>query len=119
VDLSRLTFLSHFVLCLACAGLAFFARANGVPQSIWTNDMSIMTSVIGALFVGSSIWLGWGAWRIGDPTSDERGRPDPGPFLLFFHRLIMVIWQSDFVSWQVLSARRSAFLCRLSRSPAA
>ena len=67
----RLTFLSHFVLCLACAGLAFFAWANGVPQMIWTNDMSMMTSVIGALFTGSTAWLGWQAWRIGEPMSKD------------------------------------------------
>ena len=49
----RLTFLSHFVICLACLGLAFFAGADGVPQTIWANDMSMMTSVIGALFLGT------------------------------------------------------------------
>ena len=70
----RLTFLSHFVLCLACAGLAFFAWVNGVPQMIWANDMSMMTSVIGALFVGSAAWLGWQAWQIGEPMSNYRRR---------------------------------------------
>lgn len=70
----RLTFLSHFVLCLACAELAFFAWVNGVPQMIWANDMSMMTSVIGALFVGSAAWLGWQAWRIGEPMSNYRRR---------------------------------------------
>ena len=72
----RLTFLSHFIICLACAGLAFFAWVNGVPQTIWANDMSMMTSVIGALFVGSAVWLGWQAWRIDGPTSDGRERTD-------------------------------------------
>jgi hypothetical protein len=71
---SRLTFLSHFVFCLACSGLAFFAWVNGVPQTIWANDMSMMTSVIGVLLVGSAAWLGWQAWRIGEPMSDDRGR---------------------------------------------
>jgi hypothetical protein len=79
----RLTFLSHFVLCLACAGLAFFAWANGVPQTIWTNDMSMMTSAICALFVGSAVWFGWEAWRIGESTSDNRGRSDPHSFTIF------------------------------------
>lgn len=74
--ISRLTFLSHFVLCLACAGLAFFASVNGVPQIIWSNDMSMMTSVISALFVGSAAWLGWQAWRIGEPMLDDTGRND-------------------------------------------
>jgi hypothetical protein len=66
---ARLTFLSHFVICLACTGLAFFACVNGVPQTIWTNDMSMMTSVIGALFVGTAGWLGWKAWKVGDLES--------------------------------------------------
>jgi hypothetical protein len=69
----RLTFLSHFILCLACAGLAFFAWVNGVPQMVWANDMSMMTSVIGALFVGSAAWLGWQTWRVGEPMSTDRG----------------------------------------------
>jgi hypothetical protein len=73
---SRLTFLSHFVLCLACAGLAFFASVNGVPQIIWANDMSMMTSVIGALFIGSAVWLGWQSWRIGEPSLDDTGRSE-------------------------------------------
>jgi hypothetical protein len=76
VDVARLTFLSHFIICLACGGLAFFAWVNGVPQTIWANDMSMMTSVIGALFVGSAVWLGWQAWRINDPTPGRRERTD-------------------------------------------
>ena len=79
----RLTFLSHFVLCLACAGLAFFAWANGVLQTIWANDMSMMTSVIGALFVSSAVWLGWEAWRIGELRSDNRGLSDPRSSIIF------------------------------------
>lgn len=74
MNVPRLTFLSHFVLCLACTGSAFFAWMNGVPQMIWANDMSMMTSVIGALFVGSSAWLGWQTWRVGEPLSDNGGR---------------------------------------------
>ena len=69
---SRLTFLSHFVLCLACAGVAFFAWVNGVPQTIWVNDTSMMTSVIGALFVGSAAWLGLEAWRIEELISNDK-----------------------------------------------
>jgi hypothetical protein len=70
VDVPRLTFLSHFVLCLACVALASFAWVNGVPQMIWMNDVSMMTSVIGAQFVGSAVWLGWQAWLIGEPISN-------------------------------------------------
>jgi len=73
--LPRLTFLSHFVLCLGCPGLGFFAWINSVPQMIWANDMSMMTSVIGALFVGSTAWLGWQAWRIGEPMSSDARLP--------------------------------------------
>ena len=94
--LPRLTFLSHFVLCLACAALAFFAWANGVPQTIWTNDMSMMTSAICALFVGSAVWLGWEAWRIGEPTRTTEDAPTHTPLLFLLHHLIMVIWLSDF-----------------------
>jgi hypothetical protein len=76
VDVPRLTFLSHFVLCLACVALAFFAWINGVPQMIWMNDMSLMTSVIGAQFVSSAVWLGWQAWLIGEPLSNLGERTD-------------------------------------------
>jgi hypothetical protein len=95
VYLPRLTFLSHFVLCLACAALAFFAWANGVPQTIWTNDMSMMTSVIGALFVGSAGRDG----RRGGSANRRRtteDAPTHTPLLFLLHHLIMVIWLSDF-----------------------
>ena len=81
--IARFTFLSHFIICLACAGLAFFAWVNGVPQTIWENDMSMMTSVIGALFVGSAVCLGWQAWRIDGPTSDRREPADTPPSSMF------------------------------------
>jgi drug/metabolite transporter (DMT)-like permease len=69
----RLTFLSHFVICLAVASAAYFAAINGVPQTIWADDVSRMTSVIAVLFVGASIYLGWQAWLADDrrqPSSD-------------------------------------------------
>jgi len=62
----RLTFLSHFVICLACAGGAFFAWSRGIPQSVYAGDMSMMTSVIAALFVGTALILGRQAWLAGD-----------------------------------------------------
>jgi hypothetical protein len=77
VTIPRLTFLSHFIVCLACVAAGFFAWVNGVPQTIWANDMSMMTSVIGALFVGTSAWLGWQAWVVDDATP-AFGR-DPAP----------------------------------------
>ena len=39
----RLTFLSHFTICLGCVALAFFATVNGVPQAIFREDQSMMT----------------------------------------------------------------------------
>jgi len=66
MSIPRLTFLSHFVICLACAALAFFALMNDVPRTIWANDQSYMTSAIGALFVGSAVYLGWRAWLVDD-----------------------------------------------------
>jgi hypothetical protein len=73
MSIPRLTFLSHFVICLACGALAFFAFANGVPQTIFANDQSMMTSVIGALFLGSVVYLGREAWLVGEPRMGDRG----------------------------------------------
>jgi hypothetical protein len=87
----RLTFLSHFVMCLACLGLAFFAWANDAPQTIWANDMSMMTSVVGVLFLGTAGWLGWQAWKVDDQAlgADDRGndlvRDDRAPSSDFGH----------------------------------
>ena len=65
----RLTFLSHFIICLACVALAFFATVNGVPQTIFSEDQSMMTSVIATLFIGAATYLGWLAWNV-SPTTD-------------------------------------------------
>ena len=77
----RLTFLNHFVICLAIAAGAFFAWVEGVPQVIFASDLSHVTSVIGALFVSSAIYLGWQAWRLGEPprttSGSELTEPDP------------------------------------------
>ena len=64
--MNRLTFLSHFVICLAIAAAAWFAHINGVFSIIWTNDASMMTSVIGIVFLGTAAWLGWQAWHLGN-----------------------------------------------------
>lgn len=58
----RRVFLSQFVLSLACAGGAFFAYTRGIPQFVYANDASMMTSLIAVLFVGTALWLGWQAW---------------------------------------------------------
>jgi hypothetical protein len=72
---NHLTFLSHFVLCLAVAAAAFFAALNGVFQTIYASDLSHMTSVLAALFVGSAAWLGWQAWRV---DASDTGYDPPG-----------------------------------------
>ncbi len=68
--MDRLTFLSHFVLCLAIGAIAWFAYIHGVFVTVWTNDESMMTSVICMLFLLTAAWLGWQAWRIdaADPS---------------------------------------------------
>lgn len=70
----RRTFLSHFIICLACAGASFFACQRGVPQAIFANDASMMTSAIAALFVVTAAYLGWNAWHVDDGVMI--GRPD-------------------------------------------
>jgi hypothetical protein len=67
----RLTFLSHFILCLACTGVSFFAYQRGVFQTIYASDMSMMTSVIAAIFVGTAIYFGKQAWVIDSSSADE------------------------------------------------
>ncbi len=78
----RLTFLSHFLLCLAVAAAAWFAHINGVFAAIWSNDQSMMTSAIGALFVGTATYLGRLSWLVdnGPLSADQAGRRDrPSP----------------------------------------
>ena len=78
----RLTFLTHFVLSLAVASAAFFAWRAGILLTVWQNDASMMTSAIAAGLLGSVIWLGWQAWRVGSdrPISrDAYGRFLPQP----------------------------------------
>jgi len=70
----RLTFLSHFLICLACMALAFFAWMNGVPQTIWANDVSMMTSVIGVLFAGTALALARQAWLVDEPFAETAAR---------------------------------------------
>jgi len=60
----RRTFLLWFVEALAVAGGGFFAWTRGVPQAVYASDMSMMTSVIAALFVVTAAWLGWQAWNV-------------------------------------------------------
>lgn len=61
---NRITFLSHFIICLACVALAFFAWQTGAVLMVWQSDASMMTSVIACLFVGTAVWLGRQAWTL-------------------------------------------------------
>jgi len=83
----RLTFLSHFVICLAVGSAAYFAAINGVPQTIWVDDVSRMTSIIAVLFVGASIYLRWQAWLADDGRrmSDDAASSVAGPASDFGH----------------------------------
>lgn len=58
----RLTFLSHFCICLACAGTSFFAWERGVLRLVYENDASMATSAIAVLLIVTAIYLGWQAW---------------------------------------------------------
>jgi hypothetical protein len=69
------------VLCLACAGIAFFATVSGVPQTIWANDQSMMTSVIAVLFVGTVCYLGRQAWETDTPGRQLRSPGDSAQWI--------------------------------------
>jgi hypothetical protein len=71
----RLTFVSHFVISLAIAVGLYFAWANDLLHTIWTDDLSRMTSVIAALVAGTTAYLGWQAWLADEraPVDDEFG----------------------------------------------
>lgn len=59
----RLTFLSHFVVCLACAGAGFFAYQRGILlQGTQEPVVAWVGATIGLLFISGVVWLGWQAW---------------------------------------------------------
>jgi hypothetical protein len=66
---NRLTFLSHFVLCLAIAAGAWFAWLNDAPQAVYAADASHVTSALALMFVGMVAWIGWQAWRVDSADS--------------------------------------------------
>ena len=76
--MNRLTFLSHFVICLAVSAAAWFAHVNGVFATVWANDASHMTSAIAALFVGTD------APAILGELSQRRNAYVPGTSGLFY-----------------------------------
>lgn len=98
-----MTFLSHFALCLGVCSGAFFAWENGVPQTIWANDLSTMTSVIGVLFVSSSLYIGWLGWGIdGQIAKLEEPKSNPisiadFPSAYFGHLMERLCVMSGFV----------------------
>lgn len=65
--MTRLCFLSHIVICSACAALAYFAWQSGALIMVWQTDASMMTSVIAVLFLVTAGWLGWQAWLADEP----------------------------------------------------
>ncbi len=67
------------MICLAVGSAAFFAAVNNVPQTIWNDDLSHMTSVIALLFIGASIYLGRQAW-IADEASSAGLHPPSADF---------------------------------------
>jgi hypothetical protein len=69
----RLCFLSQFVIMLAIGAAGFFAVINGVPQAIFSADQSMATSVIAALFVGTTVYTSALAWNVGPDTSSGFG----------------------------------------------
>jgi hypothetical protein len=73
-----LTFASHFVLTLGILAGGFFSWSFGVPQTIWFNDKSMMTSLIGALLGATIVHLGLHAWKAdhGRPHCDAGSAPD-------------------------------------------
>lgn len=62
--MTRPTFTAWFVQALACAGAAFFAWTQGVFQTIYASDASMMTSVIACLLVATVAWAGRQAWSV-------------------------------------------------------
>jgi hypothetical protein len=82
----RMTFLSHFVICLAVVAAAWFAAVNGVFMTIWANDQSMMTSAIGALFLGTAAHLGRQAWG-----ADAGGPPADASFGHLAERLLPML----------------------------
>ena len=76
---TRLTFLSHFVICLVVAAGAYFAHTTGVFAAIWNGDTSMMTSLIGLLFVGTAARLAVLAWRVDGASAETVGNSDSDP----------------------------------------
>ena len=74
----RQTFLSHWIICLLCAGGFSFAWHYGVPQLIWANgDAGYFGAAVGLLVLSAMGWLGWQAWNAERWDVFFRGRRPP------------------------------------------
>ncbi len=69
----RITFVAHFVICLAVAAAAFLAWQKGAIQWVYANDQTMITSVIVLLLAYGVVRLGWLAWRVGPETDASDG----------------------------------------------
>ena len=93
----RLTFLSHFILCLGVGAASFFAYRLQVFATIWANDQSMATSVIALLFCATACELGRQAWivdgrhELGNPGAWLRARDASAAFGHVAERLSVMI----------------------------
>jgi MotA/TolQ/ExbB proton channel family len=88
---ARLTFLSHFVIVLACAGVGFFAWTNGVLlQGTQEPVVAGVAATIGALFISGVIWLGWQAWIV-DNEDGAEGDASYGDYLILIFPAIGLV----------------------------
>jgi hypothetical protein len=68
-------FLQWFVITLGYVVTAFFAWQYGLLQSIYAGDITYMTSVIAAIFVGTCLYQGFASWRFGRKIEPSGLRP--------------------------------------------
>ena len=80
--MKRLTFLTHFALCLTVVVGVVFAGRLGLLTKIWVTDESHMTQVIALAAVIAMIVLGKNAWRV---DSIERFLVEEEPSAAFGH----------------------------------
>ena len=112
---ARLTFLSHFIIVLACAALAFFAWRAGAIMMVWQSDASMMTSVIAVLFVGTAVWLGWQAWELENNGWGDRAESLAVKFGLIGTGVgIILTIAATLASASPLSALQTAFFSMIS-----
>jgi len=72
----RLTFLSHFMMCVGVGVAAFLLTVLGVPQRVWLEDQSMCTSLIALLLLFAMVRLGAVAWHADTPDLHSLCRAD-------------------------------------------